>query len=314
MLPPELTDLLAHQSGVVSRRQVHDAGLTPADLRRLVRRRDLTRIHAGVFVDHTGEPSWTQRAWAAVLHTWPAVLCDASALRAYGIGTGVDEHLIEVLVAANRHPVAPDGVRVHRSRDLSDALWRASPPRLRLEAAVVRAADRAPDEHAAVRLLTDAVGSRRTTPGRLRDVVERTPRLARRALLKAVLVDAASGTHSVLERGYLHRVERAHGLPRSSRQARGTGAGGRTAYRDVLVAEYGLVVELDGRVHHGTTSARERDLDRDLAAAASGLQTVRLTWAQVMREPCRTARRLGELLRLRGWRGSPTPCPECHSS
>jgi len=308
MLPTELADLLLRQSGVVSRRQVHEAGLTPADLRRLVRRRDLSRVHAGVFVDHTGDPSWTQRAWAAVLHAWPAVLCDTSALRAYGLDAG--GQTIDVLVAASRHPTEPDGVRVHRSRDLSDAVWHASPPRLRLEAAVVRMADRAPDEHAAVRLITDAVGSRRTTPRRLLEVVERTPRLARRELVEAVLADTAAGTHSVLERGYLHRVERAHGLPRSLRQVRDTGRG-RSVYRDALVGEYGLVVELDGRAHHGTTAARDRDLDRDLAAAAIGLHTVRLTWGQVMGDPCGTARRVGELLRLRGWPGTLTRCTEC---
>jgi len=310
VLPTEIAELLVRQSGVVSRSQVQAAGLTPADLRRLVRRRDLVRLHPGVFVDHTGQPTWTQRAWAAVLHAWPAVLCDASALRAYGLVAATDGDVIDVLVSADRHPTAPDGIRVHRCRDLSDARWHASPPRLRLEAAVVRAAGRAPDEHAAVRLLTDAVGSRRTTPRRLLEVVERTPRLARRELVEAVLADAAAGTHSVLERGYLHRVERAHGLPRSLRQARDTGHG-RSVYRDTLVGEYGLVVELDGRAHHGTTAARERDLDRDLAAAAIGLHTVRLTWGQVMGDPCRTARRMGELLRLRGWPGTVTRCTKC---
>jgi len=43
------------------------AGLVDHDLQRLVRRRDLTRLLRGVYVDHTGEPTWQQRAWAAVL-------------------------------------------------------------------------------------------------------------------------------------------------------------------------------------------------------------------------------------------------------
>lgn len=313
MLPDDVTDLLTRQSGVVARRQLLDAGMDDADVRRFVRRRELSRVHPGVFVEHTGEPTWQQRAWAAVLHAWPAVLCDASALRSYGLGVQRDDHPIDVLVAAHRHPVAPAGVRVHRSRDLTDAAWRASPPRLGLEVTVVRMADRAENEHAAVRLLTDAVGSRRTTPRRLQAALEKTPRLARRALLTAVLADVADGTHSVLERAYLHRVERAHGLPAASRQVRSAGSG-RTAYRDVLVGAYGLVVELDGRAHHGTAAARARDLDRDLAAAVDGLQTVRLAWGQVVGDPCATARQLGDLLRLRGWGGTPQPCPACRSS
>lgn len=310
MLPPDLSHVLARQSGVVSRPQALAGGLNDADLRRLVRRRDLTRVHPGVFVEHTGELTWLQRAWAAVLSTWPAALCDASALHAYGLGTAQDGRAIDVLVHAGRHPVAPPGVTVHRTRRPDEILWNASPPRVRLEVAVVWMADRAVHEHAAVRLLTDAVGSRRTTAPRLRDTMERTPRLARRALLQRVLTDVSAGTHSVLEHAYLHRVERAHALPLGTRQARSHEAG-RTAYRDVLVGAYGVVLELDGRLHHGTTGAREQDLDRDLRAAASGLQTVRLTWGQVVGDPCRTAHRLGELFRLRGWTGSPVHCGDC---
>ncbi|MGN0062711.1 MAG: type IV toxin-antitoxin system AbiEi family antitoxin domain-containing protein [Nocardioides sp.] len=44
-------DLLAHlldtQSGVISRAQAEGLGATPADLRRLVRRRELARLHPG---------------------------------------------------------------------------------------------------------------------------------------------------------------------------------------------------------------------------------------------------------------------------
>ncbi|MGI8522565.1 MAG: hypothetical protein ACR2K3_04535 [Nocardioides sp.] len=67
---PTVRRLLAVQSGVVSRAQVLAAGGTDADLARLVRRRELVRLHEGVFVDHTGQPTWQQRAWAAVLCCW----------------------------------------------------------------------------------------------------------------------------------------------------------------------------------------------------------------------------------------------------
>lgn len=63
----ELASLLAPQCGVVSRRQALDRGLQPNDLRRLERRRDLVRVLPRVYVDHTGAPTWLQRAWAAVL-------------------------------------------------------------------------------------------------------------------------------------------------------------------------------------------------------------------------------------------------------
>ena len=36
------------------------------------------RLHPGVYVDHTGEPSWLQLAWASVLLCWPAALAGHS--------------------------------------------------------------------------------------------------------------------------------------------------------------------------------------------------------------------------------------------
>ena len=62
-----LHELLSRQHGVVNRRQVFAAGLGGPDLRRLLRRRDLIRVHTGVYVDRAGPPEWMQRAWAAVL-------------------------------------------------------------------------------------------------------------------------------------------------------------------------------------------------------------------------------------------------------
>jgi hypothetical protein len=53
---------LALQAGVISRRQALSAGLEPHDVRRLLRRREWALLHPGVYVDHTGTPSWLQRA------------------------------------------------------------------------------------------------------------------------------------------------------------------------------------------------------------------------------------------------------------
>jgi hypothetical protein len=74
--------VLREQDGLVSRSQAQSLGATPADLRRLLRRRQWARVHPGVFVDHTGPLTWRQHAWAAVLYAGPAALCAQSALRA----------------------------------------------------------------------------------------------------------------------------------------------------------------------------------------------------------------------------------------
>ena len=312
-MDPRLTHLLDHQSGVAARSQLLQAGLAPHDVRRLVRRRDLVPLHPGVYLDHTGAPTWLQRAWAAVLLHAPAALCHASALRAVdGPGRAGEPGPIHVAVDRQRGLDTVPGIRLHRLSGLSTrVVWSASPPRVRIEEALLDVAAEAAGDFAAIGVLADAVQARRTTAERLIAAADGRPRLARRDFLRAVLTDIAEGTGSVLEHGYLKRVERPHGLPRGQRQARTDGVRGNTAYRDVLYPRFGQVVELDGRAFHDSAGQRDLDLDRDLAAAVSGLATVRLGWGQVFERPCWTAYRVGALLRARGWTGEVRHCPSC---
>lgn len=134
-------------------------------------------------------------------------------------------------------------------------------------------------------------------------------RIRRRSLLTDLIDDLAAGTNSVLEHGFLTQVVRPHALPEpSDRQAPRIGARGRE-YRDVVYAEFGTVVELDSR-WHDTDEASDRDADRDLDDLASGQITPRLRYRQVFGTPCRTAARLGAILRNRGWEGTATACSE----
>ncbi len=301
------------QAGVGTRAQLETLRYAPHDLARWRRRRELVALHPGVYVDHTGQPTWLQRAWAAVLHLEPAALCHESALRiADGPGRldrGVDE-VIHVMVAERRRVLAPPGVRVHRRRDFEQLILRnLSPPRQRYEAAALDVAIDAPDELAAVAVLAAGVQGRRTTARRLLEHSRSRARVPRRSWLEGVLADVADGTCSTLEHGFLARVERPHGLPRARRQVGEQTAGGRV-YRDV---DFGrLVVELDGRLHHDSAEARDRDFERDLDAALLGKSTVRLSWGQVFARPCSTAAKLAGLLTRQGWRGTPHPCgPAC---
>src|SRR5688500_4325401 len=104
-----MKDVLAQQSGVISRRQALERGLAAHDIRRLLRRREWAKVHHGVYVEHTGPLTWTQRAWAAVLACEPAVLAGRSALRAaQGPGKrGVDDEVIYVAVHGHRTVKAP---------------------------------------------------------------------------------------------------------------------------------------------------------------------------------------------------------------
>jgi hypothetical protein len=308
-----IDQLLRSQDGTISRSQALELGATPADLRRLVRRRELARVHHGVFVDHTGPLTWRQRAWAAVLYAAPAALSGASALRAAN-GPGHrghdDDGPIHVAVGRERTLVAPTGVVLRRTSNLASRVqWNLAPPRLKIEEAVLDVAAASKNDLEAVATLADAVGSRRTTAARLQAALDARARIGRRELVSAVLSDVATGACSALEHAYLTQVERPHGLPVARRQVRASSRG--PVYRDVLYEDFATVVELDGRLDHTRVRDRDRDLDRYLDAALEALLTVRLGWGQTVGRPCVTARKLGRLLQQRGWTGSAYTCPSC---
>jgi hypothetical protein len=267
-----------------------------------------------VYVDHTGPLTWRQRAWAAVLYAWPAVLAGDSALRLVdgpGRRDRDDDGPIWVAIDRKRAVVERSGiVLLRRSRLSSRALWNTSPPRLRVEDAILDLASAASTDLTALGRLAAAVNARTTTADRLLEAMVSRPRIARREFLAGVLVDIRDGTCSVLEHGYLSHVERPHALPRPQRQAP-TGVG-RPGFRDVDYPDLGVVVELDGRLGHDGSVARDRDLERDLDAIVGARRvTVRLGWGQVFDRPCGTAAKLGRLLRHHGWTGSIRPCPRC---
>jgi len=311
MKDAELQGLIRQQDGVVARRQITGLGGTPGDIERMLRRRELVRVVTGVFVNHTGEVAWVQRAWAGCLAVWPAVLDRGSALRAFA-GPGwrayADAGPIQIAVDASRHVAAPDGYQVRRVKELdARAMWNLGPPRLRIEEAAIDTAQDAASPFAAVQLLADLCQSRRTTARRMLTALDERKRASGRQWLVEVLSDIAEGTCSVLERGYLTEVERPHGLPRPQRQGPSTGELGGMLH-DVDYPAYGFRVELDGRLFHDNAAQRDRDLDRDLDSAVAGSRAVRLGWGQVFNRPCATARRIGVLLGQGGWSGQVVSC------
>lgn len=308
-----LQQLLREQNGVVSRRQVLDCGGDDNVIECRLRSREWATIHRGVYVDHTGPPSWKQRAWAGVLYHWPAALCHVSALRLHGLGSLADspDEPIHVAVDATRRPRPRAGIRAHRVARLHERLQPSrTPPRVRLEEAVLDVAADTDDDATAVAVLADACQSRRTTAERLRRTLAARPKLRRRRFLLLLLTDVATGTYSVLEHRYLTRVERPHGLPTGRRQ-RVSRTGRRAAYRDVEYEGLGLVVELDGRLGHELQADRWDDLDRDISSVVGGDVTIRAGWRQAL-QPCRLAVAVARLLIARGWAGAPRPCgPGC---
>lgn len=309
---PQLDALLARQleyeieqqSGVVSYAQLVSGGWTWPGIRRALRQRQLARVHPRIYVTHAGPLTDQQRAWAAVLACEPAALCGASAY-------SLDGDTIHLAVERGRRQAPPAGVELHQVVDLAGKIRAGTaPPRLAFEHNVVLSVQGAASDAEVVAELADRIGRRGLTADAVRRAVLAHPTLRRRRLVLALLDDIETGVESVLEHGYLTRVERPHGLPTPTRQAARAGRNG-PERRDLDYAQYNVVVELDGRLGHDSWQAGNRDAERDLADQTSGRTVVRLRWRQVMEESCRTAATMAAILQRHGWTGDLRRCPRC---
>jgi hypothetical protein len=305
-LPGSLRELAQFQRGVLSRKQALSGGLTKDALRSRVQLGRWQRLHAGVYAVFSGEPGRQAALWAAVLRAGDgAILSYHTAAELFGL---IDEPstVTHVTIPGYRRVSRIPGLAVHRATGADRARHPAlTPPRTRIEETVLDLAQRSATPEASYGWVTHALGRGLTTQLRLADALGLRARTRWRAELTEILTADWHGIHSALEHRYVRDVERPHGLPRGTRQAR-VRRGSRSEYRDVLYDAYRIAVELDGRAAH-PTDARWQDIRRDNAAAADGVLTLRYGWIDVSRNPCSVASQVARALRQRGYAGA-RPC------
>lgn len=312
-LPSSLLRLIDDQVGVVSRRQLLACGLPESLARDQVLCGRWRRVFPGIWLTFTGPIPARARVWAAVLACGDgAVAAGPTALALAGATDREPDGVIHVSVPHRRRVRGPSGVRVSRRRDLDRvSLSAASPPRVRLEPAVLDVADAQARASSVIGLVMSVIQSRRTTAQRLRDELATRSRHRWRGLLSDLLGDVEAGIQSPLECRYVTGVARAHGLPAARHNHRDLDDRGRARYRDADYVGQGVVVELDGRSAHPATQAF-RDRARDNAVAAAGGVPLRYGWPEVVGDPCGVAAEVAAVLQARGWRGAPHPCgPAC---
>ncbi|MGH3349764.1 MAG: hypothetical protein ACRDPS_03790 [Nocardioides sp.] len=293
------------QDGVASHAQLTAGGLSRIDIERAVRRNELRRVHPRVYVNHTGPLTWEQRAWAAVLYAAPALLCRESLEAPRGRDDGRPIH---IAIDHSRKVMPQPGIVIHRMRDLERKAYGGTPPRLKVEDNALAMANEARSEIDAIARVAEVASRSYVTAATLQEALNRAHSLRRRRLVQGLVDDLATGTHSVLEHGYLTKVERAHGLPSGRRQSPRIGAAG-NQFRDIEYEGYALVVELDGALGHDSWRDQAHDADRSLNDLADlGAVTARLRFHQVFDTPCQTAVRVGRILARNGWSGTPKRC------
>jgi len=291
----------------VTTRECARLGLSVKRIGRLVRDGHWARLHRGVYVVHSGAPTWRQRARAALLYAGrDAALSHRSAGYVRELVTSAPR-IIEVSVPERRYVRPSQGLRIVRRRSMPPSFGRlrATSP----EHTVADLLEQARSVDDAVGVLTQAYRCR-VPRWALREVLDSRTRRRHRRLVDDLIAEADSGIESPLERRYHHDVERAHGLPAARLQVRALLDGMWT--RADRRYEQGVRVELGGQLAH-PDGRTDRDTWRDNAAAAElGDLTLRYRWVHVVTMSCEVAVQVALALRRRGWTGRLRPCgPRC---
>lgn len=308
-IPPTLRRAIAEQAGVISRRQALAAGVSPSAIASKLAQGLWQRIHPGVYYTFTGEVTREARLWAAVLYAGPgALLSHESAAEVLGL-TSRRSLVIQVTVPASRRVKAPQGVAVHYS-SFDYPRWRplrGVPPSTFYADTIIDLAAAAENLDDVVAWVSRGITGNFAREAELKAAARARSRFRWRDRIDEVVEQVAGGSHFPLEFRYDRDVERAHGLPAATRQARFTKPDGTTGFRDRYYEGYGLIVELDGREFH-PEEQRALDRDRDNEAAATTGATLRYGWADVTRTACETAGQVYRALRKRGYRAAIRPC------
>ncbi len=238
------------QSGVVSRRQLYDLGVTRGEVRANVRARRWQRVGSQSLCLHTGPLDHDATAWAVVFEAGPRGFLDGeSALIAAGL-TGYEANSIRVSVPRGQQVrrIAGGTIRQTRRWSADDRHQGSGVPRARNEVAAVRAALWARSDRQAALLLTMAVQQRLVEAEGLAVELQRVRRDKRRIYIGTVLLDLVGGARSLAELDFAQECRR-RGFPEPSRQVVRKGRDGRY-YLDVSWEEWGVVVEIDGIQHN----------------------------------------------------------------
>jgi very-short-patch-repair endonuclease len=278
------------QHGVISHPQLVALGLSREAIQRRVRAGRLHRIHQGVYA--VGHRRLTQRGrWSA------AVLAGgAGAVLSHGSAAALWQLLPargEIHVTVRRTLRKRDMIRFH-SQSLQfdevtthDGLAATTVARTLLDIAGT-------DPNQFERAYNEAEYRRLADPVGLAKLVSRYPARAGTPLIQSTV--PRGRTRFELESRFLALVEE-QGLLTPEFNAAVELEPGRWIEADCLWRDARLIVELDGRAAHETTSRFDSDRERDRLLALAGYRVVRVTWRHLNTDGGRLAGDLRTLMR-----------------
>jgi hypothetical protein len=310
--------ILDSQAGIVSLPQALALGWSLDEIRWKHKRGHWQRVHQGVYATFSGPLPRKSRLWAVVLRCGSnATLSHQTAAELHGFALpAAEDDTIHVAVPAGSNPNRKGdlrGVTVHRTARLHvepHPDWTL--PRTPVDATVLDLVASAATLDDAYAWVSRAVTRRLVTVNRIREALAGRPKMPRRGWLSEALTDVSDGAHFPLELRWKRDVERAHGFPAATRQAKRKGADG-IRFLDNLYEPWNLCVELDGAIFHlGEDKVKDRFRDNE-TMIVSGIKTLRYGFPEIANRPCVHAAQFARALLSHGWpAGTLKPCqPGC---
>jgi very-short-patch-repair endonuclease len=279
---------LARRShGVVTRRELLRAGITPKQIRGRLQTGALIAVFRGVYrVGHEAPSLEADYLAAAKACGEGALLSGRAAGHLLGLLMGPPPPA-EVIASTERRV---EGVRTKRGRRRGTT-WRGIPVTAVPETIVDLAATLGPDQLA--RACHEAGIRHHTTPAQVEAALSRRPNAPGAGTLRRVLRGDVHVTLSTLEKRFLtllreHRLP----LPQTNRPA-----GSRRV--DCRWPAHKLTIELDSYRYHRSRHAFEQDRRREREAHARGDGHRRYTYGDVLEDPALMLAELSELVAVR---------------
>lgn len=286
-----VANVAGEQRGLITWRQLIDAGVSRSAASRRIANGRLHRVHRGVFlVGHPIAPPLAPELAALLVNGPDSVLSHHTAARLWGLRPASHADPIDVTLIG-RCPSRRPGIRAHRTARLDrvdvrqrHGLALTSPARTIVDLA----AHVSPRE--LERVLADAAACRLASGAEVRAAFARAPRRRGAPALRKLVAATPKLTRSEAERDFLGLIRSAR-LPEPQTNVRL----GRFEV-DCLWRAEGLVVEIDGFTHHSGARAYDRDRVRDDELEAAGYRVRRVTYSQIRDDPYATVARVARAL------------------
>lgn len=273
-----LMGVAARRGGLVTIGEITAHGFSRTWASARVKSEAWQRLHTGIYATFPSEPTWEQRARAALLLAGRQAALSHLAAAFLHRMVRDPPATIHVTVPHRFVVVAGDDVVIHRTRR-SFAMV-GDPHRTTLLDTVLDLAHTATSDADLVDYLTAGI-RQGVSPKAVLAEVEGRRYFGNRLLLTQLLDQGMEGMESTLEHMWHQNVVVAHGLPAPTRQARQV-IRNRFIRSDCWFEAYGLRVELDGELAHpGRATDADVLRDNDMLLAREEM-TFRYRWPHAL--------------------------------